>query len=141
MGLWFERRWVATLLENTAKAGVEYIDIRPLYTPENVSVIGTVYKMDEDYTKSYDVDSFVVDNGTIALTFTVDGVQYTATIPSYTSYTSSGDTQISVTGIYQVVSTYYASIHPGDEGFRKIANKMLFDLGISDSEETIPADA
>ena len=141
MGLWFERRWVATLLENTAKAGVEYIDIRPLYTPENVSVIGTVYKMDEDYTKSYDVDSFVVSNGTIALTFTVDDVQYTATIPSYTSYTSSGDTQISVTGVYQVVSTYYASIHPGDEGFRKIANKMLFDLGISDSEETIPADA
>ena len=139
MGLWFERRWAKTLLENTAKAGVEYIDIRPLYVPENVSVIGTVYEMDSDYTKSYDVDSFVVSNGTIALTFTVDGKQYTATIPSYTSYTSSGDTQISVTGIYHVVNTYYASIHPGDEGFRKIANKMLFDLGISDSEEAIPA--
>lgn len=140
MGLWFERRWTKTLLENTAKAGCEYIDIRPLYKPENVSVIGTVYKMDADYTKSYDVDSFTVDNGQITLVFTVDGVQYTATIPSYTSYTSSGDTQISVTGIYHIVNTYYAAIHPGDEGFRKIANKLLFDLGISDSEETIPAD-
>ena len=127
------------LLENTEKAGCEYIDIRSLYKPENVSVIGTVYKMDSDFTKSYDVDSFVVSNGTIVLTFTVSGTQYTATIPSYTSYTSSGDTQISVTGIYHVVNTYYAAIHPGNEGFRKIANKMLFDLGISDSEETILA--
>lgn len=140
MGLWFERRWVKTLLENTAKAGVEYIDIRPLYKPENVSAIGTVYKMESDYTKQYDVDSFTVSGGAIAMTFTVDDVQYTATIPSYTSYTSSSDTSITVTGIYHVVNTYYASIHPGDEGFRKIANKMLFDLGISDSEETIPAD-
>lgn len=139
MGLWFERRWVATLLENTKKAGCEYIDIRPLYKPENVSVIGTVYEMESDYTKQYDVDSFTVDDGEITLNFTVDGVEYTAVIPSYTSYTSESDTSITVTGVYHVVSTYYASIHPGDEGFRKIANKMLFDLGISDSEETIAA--
>lgn len=140
MGLWFERRWAKTLLENTAKAGVEYIDIRPLYKTENVSVIGSIYKMDSDYTKSYDVDSFAVDNGQITLVFTVDDVEYTSTIPSYTSYTSSGDTQITVTGVYHVVNTWYAYMHPGDEGFRKIANKMLFDLGISDSEEAIPAD-
>lgn len=139
MGLWFERRWVSTLLENTKKAGCEYIDIRPLYKPENVSVIGTVYEMESDYTKQYDVDSFTVDDGEITLNFTVDGVEYTAVIPSYTSYTSESDTSITVTGVYHVVSTYYASIHPGDEGMRKIANKMLFDLGISDSEEAIPA--
>lgn len=141
MGLWFIRKWATTLLENTAKAGCEYIDIHPLYKQENVSVIGSIYKMDSDYAKSYDVDSFTVDNGQITLVFTVDGVEYTSTIPSYTSYTSSGDTQITVTGIYHVVSTWYAYMHPGNEGFRKIANKMLFDLGISDSEETIPADA
>ncbi|QUA53797.1 hypothetical protein [Aristaeella lactis] len=140
MGVWFERGWVKTLLENTANTGCEYVDIRQLYLPENVSVIGTVYKMESDYTKEYTVDSFTVNNGQITLVFTVDGVQHTATIPSYTSYTSSSDTSITVTGIYHVVSTYYAAIHPGDEGFRKIANKLLFDLGISDSEETIPAD-
>jgi len=141
MGVWFDRGWVKTLLDNTANTGCEYVDIRPLYLPENVSVLGTVYEMESDYTKEYTVDSFTVDNGQITLVFTVDGVQYTATIPSYTSYTSSSDTSITVTGIYHVVSTYYAAIHPGDEGFRKIANKLLFDLGISDSEETIPADA
>lgn len=139
MGVWFDRGWIPTLLENTKKTGCEYIDIQPLYLPENVSEIGSLYTMDADFTKSYDVDSFSVSNGQITLVFTVDGVQYTSTITSYTSYTSSGETQISVTGIYQVVSTYYASIHPGDEGFRKIANKMLFDLGIVDSEEAIPA--
>lgn len=140
MGVWFARGWTKTLLENTAKAGCEYIDIRPLYTPENVSIIGTIYKMDSDYSKIYsDLDSFVVDNGTITLNYTVDGVEYTSIIPSYTSYTSSSDTSITITGLYHVVNTYYASIHPGDEGFRKIANKMLFDLGISDSEETIAA--
>ena len=141
MGVWFDRGWVKTLLDNTANTGCEYVDIRPLYLPENVSVLGTVYEMESDYTKEYTVDSFTVDNGQITLVFTVDGVQYTATIPSYTSYTSSSDTSITVTGIYHVVSTYYAAIHPGDEGFRKIANKLLFDLGISDSEETIPADS
>lgn len=141
MGVWFDRGWVKTLLDNTAQTGCEYVDIRPLYLPENVSVLGTVYEMESDYTKEYTVDSFTVDNGQITLVFTVDGVQYTATIPSYTSYTSSSDTSITVTGIYHVVSTYYAAIHPGDEGFRKIANKLLYDLGISDSEETIPADA
>ena len=140
MGVWFDRGWVKTLLDNTANTGCEYVDIRPLYLHENVSVLGTVYEMESDYTKEYTVDSFTVDNGQITLVFTVNGVQYTATIPSYTSYTSSSDTSITVTGIYHVVSTYYASIHPGDEGFRKIANKLLFDLGISDSEETIPAD-
>lgn len=140
MGLWFERKWAATLLENTKKAGCEFVDIRPLYTPENVSAIGTVYKMEADFTKAYDVDSFTVDDGEITLTFTVDGNQYTSVIPSYTSYTSESATSITVTGIYHVVSTYYAAIHPGDEGFRNIANKLLFDLGISDIEETIPAD-
>ena len=127
------------MLENTKKAGCEYIDIRKLYTPENIGYIGLVYKMDADYTKTYTVDSFVVDDGEITLNFTVDGTEYTATIPSYTTYTSSSETSITVTGIYHVADTYYASIHPSDEGFRKIANKMLFDLGISDSEETIPA--
>ena len=140
MGVWFDRGWVKTLLDNTAQTGCEYVDIRPLYLPENVSVLGTVYEMESDYTKEYTVDSFTVDNGQITLVFTVDGVQYTATIPSYTSYTSSSDTSITVTGIYHVVSTYYAAIHPGDEGFRKIANKLLFDLGISDSEEAIHAE-
>lgn len=140
MGLWFERGWTKTLLDNTKKAGCEYIDIRKLYTPENIGYIGLVYKMDSDFTKEYTVDSFVVDDGEITLNFTVDGTEYTATIPSYTSYTSESGTSITVTGIYHIANTYYASIHPGDEGFRKIANKLLFELGISDSEETIPAD-
>ena len=127
------------LYQNMATRLEEYVDMFPLFKTENVSTLGTVYEMEEDYTKSYTVDSFTVDGGEIELTFTVTetGRQYTATIPSYTSYTSSGETQISVTGIYHVVSTYYASIHPGDEGFRKIANKLLLDLGISDDEETI----
>ena len=140
MGVWFDRGWVNTLLNNTKKTGCEYIDIRPLYLPENVSAPGTIYKMESDYSKEYTVDSFSVSNGTITLNFTIEGTQYTATIPSYTSYTSGSETSITVTGIYHAVTTYYTYIHPGDEGFRKIANKLLFDLGISDSEETIPAD-
>jgi len=141
MSVWFDRGHVQTLLDNTKNTGCEYVDIRPLYNISNIAYIGMVYEMESDYTKSYDVDSFSVNDGEITLNFTVDGTQYTATIPSYTSYTSSGDTQISVTGIYHVANTYYASIHPSDEGFRKIANKLLFDLGISDSEETIPVDS
>ena len=140
MGVWFDRGWVQTLLDNTAQTGSEYVDIRPLYNVSNMAYIGMVYEMEADYTKTYEVDSFTVSNGQITLVFTVDGTQYTATIPSYTSYTSSSDTNISVTGVYHIANTYYASIHPGDEGFRKIANKLLFDLGISDNEETIPAD-
>lgn len=140
MGVWFDRGWVQTLLDNTANTGCEYVDIRPLYNVSSMAYIGMVYEMEADYTKTYEVDSFTVSNGQITLVFTVDGTQYTATIPSYTSYTSSSDTNISVTGVYHIANTYYASIHPGDEGFRKIANKLLFDLGISESEETIPAD-
>lgn len=139
MGVWFDRGLVSTLLDNTKKTGCEYIDIKPLYIPANISTIGSLYTMDEEYTKSYDVDSFTVGDDGITMVFTVDGTEYTSTIPSYTSYTSSGDTQISVTGLIHVVSTYYASIHPGDEGFRCIANKMLFDLGITADAETIPA--
>ena len=139
MGLWLNRGWTSTLLASTKETGCEYIDIRPLYLPANVSEIGSLYTMDADYTKSYTVDSFTVSNGQITLVFTVDGVQYTSTITSYTSYTSSSATQISVTGRIHVVDTWYAYMHPGNEGFRKIANKMLFDLGISDSEETITA--
>ena len=139
MGLWLNCGRTPTLLASTKKTGCEYIDIRPLYLPANVSEIGSLYTMDADYTKSYTVDSFTVSNGQITLVFTVDGVQYTSTITSYTSYTSSGNTQISVTGTVHVVNTWYAYMHPGNEGFRKIANKMLFDLGISDSEETITA--
>lgn len=141
MGVWFDRGWVNTLLNNTKKTGCEYIDIRPLYLPENVSYPGMLYEMESDYAKEYTVDSFSVSNGTITLNFTIEGTQYTATIPSYTSYTSGSETSITVTGVYHVVTTYYTYIHPGDEGFRKIANKLLYDLGISDSEETIPADA
>ena len=140
MGVWVDRGWVQTLLDNTENTGCEYVDIRPLYNSSNMAYIGMVYEMEADYTKTYEVDSFTVDNGKIVLVFTVDGTQYTATIPSYTSYTSSSDTSISVTGVYHVANTYYASIHPGNEGFRKIANKLLFDLGISDNEETIPTD-
>lgn len=140
LGVWFDRGWVKTLLNNTAQAGCEYVDMRHFYLPENVSTIGSIYKMEAAYSKTYTVDSFTVEDGHITLVFTVDGKQYTSTIPSYTSYTSGSETSITVTGIYQVVSTYYESIHPNDEGFRLIANKLLFDLGISDSEETIPAD-
>ena len=139
LGVWFDRAWVTTLLQNTAQTGCEYVDMRSIYLPENVSYIGEVYKMDSSFQKDYEIDSFTVEDGHITLVFTVDGKQYTSTIPSYTSYESSGST-LTVTGLYHVVSTYYESIHPNDEGFRKIANKLLFDLGISDSEETIPAD-
>ena len=139
MGVWFDRGWVSTLLNNTKKTGCEYVDIRPLYVPGNVSYPGMLYEMESDYAKTYTVDSFSVSSGQITLNFTIEETQYTATIPSYTSYTSDSDTSITVTGIYHVVTTYYTYIHPGDEGFRKIANKLLFDLGIVDSEEAIPA--
>lgn len=135
MGSWYQQTLMPTVVNNCKITGCEFVDIREINKVENQGKLGLVYKKDTQSTTTYTVTSYIddADNKQLTIVYTVGAKEVTAVIP-YESYNVSGDT-ISITGYYQAVTSSGVATHPSNNGFRLIANKLLYELGIIDSEE------
>ena len=71
----------------------------------------------------------------ITVTFTVAGVTYISDPLDIISYSLLSGT-LTYTGLWEIISNGGVASHPGDNGFRKIANKFLYEMKISDLKET-----
>lgn len=92
--------------------------------------IGDIYHPEQSTTVNYTVDSFDVISPTrVAIHFTVSDTLYTVTVDC-DSFTSSGGTNIAITGKNQIIVNAGVASHPNDAAFDYIADTMLKKLGI-----------
>ena len=138
MGSWYAQQLMNIVAINAKKTGCLFVDFRDVASiPTNKSYIGAVYKYNTSATRTFTMSgSYTDDANNHTLTFRVSGATVDSTIP-YTSYTVDGN-NISITSQYSIVTNSGVASHPGDMGFVGIANKVLYALGISDTEETYP---
>ena len=141
VGEWYQTAEKQSIISNACSAtGCVFVDISNLATSANQSAIGTVINRTSATTITYTVDSYSIADGAITIVFTVGSTQYTAVIPAYTSYVENSSTSITVTSNYTVTTNAGVASHPSDLGMLKIANRICYVLGITDSETAISAE-
>ena len=138
-GSWYQPDLIDTIVECCNNTGAEFISISDIATESiNKAYIGKVYNRGTSEETEYTINSYTDDstNHILTLSVTISGRTYSIELP-YTSYTVNSATSISVTSTYDLVKTAGVASHPGDIGFAKIANRILFKLGISPTENAI----
>lgn len=134
MGSWYGHVNMDTVIENAAKTGCEFIDFRSISNvSDNASYIGAVYNSGSSTTTDYTISSYDDDSSQKILTFQVSGASVQSKVP-YDSYSYSDGT-LSITGSYIAITAGGVASHPGDRGFKCIANKFLYDSKMTDNEE------
>lgn len=116
------------------ESGALFVDFSDISIPENQSKIGTVITRTEIGNYSIHYDTLRDDSSGIDITFTVDGKQYSSHIVAET-YSFDNTTKILTWSGYQSITTLAGvASHPSDEGFQKIANRILYKMGIMDKK-------
>lgn len=145
-GMWYSSDWILTAVNKAAgETGVLVIDYTPIRSSSANNVIGGIYETPDgtSISQSYSDVTSVSENGTtesminLTVNFTVNSSAYTTNIP-VESYSISGTT-LTITSKYKFINHSGVASHPGNEGFRRIANLFLYKTGLSDTEETYPA--
>lgn len=146
-GAWYASTWKLDAVKRACEeTGVLFITYDGIKGGEANSYMGAVYETPDGSVQSFsygDVNS-VTENGTdsdgrklLNVTFTVTSQTYNTTYPVDT-YSYSGTT-LTGTSKYKFITSTGVASHPGNEGFRRIANLFLYKTGLSDTEETYPA--
>ena len=135
-GMWYSSTAKQTALFNAAtNTGCKYISMSGIRSSETESFYGAV--INEGYTGNWTVDNVVsVTENTatnITVVFTAGGSNHTATI-DVDSYSQTGTT-LSYSGQQKITINGGVASHPGNEGFRLLANRLLFELGIVSTDE------
>ena len=135
-GMWYSSTAKQTSLFNAAtNTGCKYISMSGIRSSETESFYGAV--INEGYTGNWTVDNVVsVTENTatnITVVFTAGGSNHTATI-DVDSYSQTGTT-LSYSGQQKITINGGVASHPGNEGFRLLANRLLFELGIVSTDE------
>ena len=135
VGTWYEsiHNW---LKDACQRKHVEFIDIFDLSTPGNKCPLGTVAHRTEDREQTL-TGTYTANGNSLLLTVTIYNRTYTATIPSYTSVTDNGNGTFTMVAPYTVVDSSGIASHPGDSGMLAIANRVCYNLGLTDSETEI----
>lgn len=143
MGMWYASTNRYQNIQDACNAtGCQYIFYNGLNTTNAQNVIGGITKQGTG-TRTLGGVTEVVENSSsgslknITVTFTVGSNSYNSTL-DVTSYSLSGAT-LTYTSEYRIIESAGVASHPGDEGFRRIANRFLFETKLSDVEETYPA--
>ena len=113
-----------------AEKGAAFADISDLYANEsNRSFLGAVIYRPEVKSYSMTYESISEVACTLTITFTVDGKSITTTIlpDGYTIDTE--NKVVSWSGHELIVSNSDMASHPGDQGFIRIANKIIRAIG------------
>lgn len=143
MGMWYSTPEKYEVIEIASQnTGVKFMTFEGLKSSSANSHIGAVQKLTSSATRTISGVTAVNEIGTesgytvISATYVISGVTYTSQF-GCTSYNLVNDVLTYVSD-YNVITSGGVASHPGDEGFRRIANKFLYFMGFSESEETYP---
>ena len=140
VGTWYNST-IRSFISNTcASHGVQWVPIGSFNKTENQSYVGAVIHRSESATRKLaDVTNVTeVSSGRISVTFTVGANSYISEL-DVSAWSITGTT-LTYTSEYSITDSIGVATHPGDNGFRLIANKILFDTKMSESENTYPAE-
>lgn len=143
MGMWYaEQNRYQNIQDACNATGCQYIFFNGLNTSAAQNVIGGLTKRGSS-TRTLTGVTNVTENSengglkNITVTFTVGSISYNSTL-DVSSYSLNGTT-LTYNSEYEIISSTGVASHPNDEGFRRIANRFLFETKLSDVEETYPA--
>ena len=135
MGMWYGSEEKYQAIEKACnQTGCHYIHFKDIIGQDANSKIGNIQKKTlttRTLNNVKDIEKNSSNN--ITITFTVNDQDYTSTL-NVTSYSLDGTT-LSYTSEYEIISSGGVASHPGDEGFRRITNKFLYEMDLTDQEE------
>jgi hypothetical protein len=140
VGTWYNST-IRSFISNTcASLGVQWVPIGSFNKAENQSYVGAVIHRSESATRTLANVSNVteVSSGRISVTFTVGANSYMSEL-DVSAWSITGTT-LTYTSEYYITDSTGVATHPGNNGFRLIANKILFDTKMAESENTYPAE-
>lgn len=137
MGMWYGSTVKYEAIQNACnETGCHYISFIGLTGSDANSAIGNIQKKTLATRTLNNVSNVTEDGNSIVVTFTVSDKSYTSTIP-VNDYSLNGTT-LNYTSEYDVITNGGVASHPGDEGFRRIANRFLYEMGLTTEEEYYP---
>jgi hypothetical protein len=134
---WYDADIYSYLTAACSEYGVLFVSMQGMYGNNTISRLGAASKYDSVGNRTISNVTQVTEpeTGKISIVFTANGSSITADTIPVESYSLSGAT-LTYRSLYRIVDIQGVSVHPGDEGFRLIANKLLYALGLSDSTES-----
>ena len=139
MGMWYSSDSKYQAIQNACKqTGCKFISYEGLKGSDASSKIGNIQKKSSAERTISGVTN-VVENSSlgstknITVTFTVGGNLYTSTL-DVSSYSLSKET-LTYTSEYDIITAGGIASHPGDEGFRRISNRFLYEMKLTDDQE------
>ena len=142
IGMWYASTERYNVIKQACEdTGCEYVFFDGLNDLSAQNAIGGKTYHESSASRSMTGVTEVIENTptNITVKFTVGENSYETTM-DVDSYTPLSGTTLQYVGHYQVIQSGGVASHPGDEGFRRIANRVLYELGYSDVEETYPAE-
>lgn len=135
MGMWYGSESKYQAIENACnQTGCHCITFRDIVGSDANSKIGNIQRKTSAQRTLNNVKNVTENSsGNITVTFTVDNKDYTSTL-DVSSYTLT-DTTLKYTSEYEIIVSGGVASHPGDEGFRRIANKFLYEMDLVDNKE------
>jgi hypothetical protein len=139
MGMWYSSDSRYQAIQNACKqTGCKFISYNGLRDSDASSKIGNIQKKSSAKRTISDVIN-VVENSlsgstkNITVTFTVSGSSYTSTL-DVSDYSLNSGT-MTYTSEYDIITSGGVASHPGDEGFRRISNRFLYEMKLTDDKE------
>lgn len=139
MGMWYSSDSKYQAIQNACKqTGCKFISYEGLKGSNANSKIGNIQKKSSAQRTISDVTNVVENSSSgstknITVTFTVSGSSYTSTL-DVSSYSLSEGT-LTYTSEYEIITAGGVASHPGDEGFRRISNRFLYEMKLTDDQE------
>lgn len=135
MGMWYGSESKYQAIEDSCnQTGCHYITFKDIIGSDANSKIGNIQRKTSAQRTLNNVKNVTENsNSNITVTFTVDNKDYTSTL-DISSYTLT-DTILKYTSEYEIIVSGGVASHPGDEGFRRIANKFLYEMDLVDNKE------
>lgn len=140
IGMWYDSAEKYDIIKYACEeTGCEYVFFTGLNTTDARSKVGNLTKRGRNTRTLYNVTK-VTENSSetiksITVEFTLGSVSYSTDIDVY-DYSLS-DTALTYESEYQIIDNTGVASHPGDIGMKRIANKVLYLLSISNVEEVV----
>lgn len=136
MGMWYSTDNRYNIIRNACyDTGCKFLSFAGIPSDGTRNHVGAIYEF-ESIKENVQIENVtnVVENSTnnITITFSLGETSYNATF-DVTSYSIS-NTTLTYSGNYGVITSTGVASHPNDVGFKKIANRFLYELGYSDKE-------
>ena len=139
MGMWYSSDSKYQAIQNACKqTGCKFISYEGLKGSDANSKIGNIQKKSSAQRTISNVTNVVENsssesNKNITVTFTVSESSYTSTL-DVSNYSLSEGT-LTYTSEYEIITAGGVASHPGDEGFRRISNRFLYEMKLTYEQE------